>query len=286
MRWKAWNIGSVSLGLVLVIFSLIWLLVWFPYLAKFPADHHKVINFEGMYKVMNPETRMLDEIPVTVKREQQATEVQDNVLIINQTVTSTHALTGIELAQFGLTEVLGVDRSTREYVPGYGDMNRTGQFSFPPGGGEESYSLWIPTAGRPLEAKFTGEEAFQGLEVFTFKVSKLDLDIGTQSETDLPQVLDTVIRLKVEPVSGVEVYSESLTLMKIIPMPGLKTPFYVSSLRFTDDMIADLVDTAKSSRSMILWATVYGFWLGVGLGIILVLVGVVGATRNRPKEMT
>ncbi len=139
LRWKTWNTVLISLGLVLVIFSLIWLFAIFPSMAKLPADHHKVINFEGTYEVMNPQTQTLDEIPVNVEREQQATEVQDNVLIINQVITTTHALAGMELPQFGLTEELGVDRSTRQYVPGYGDMDRSGRFSFPEGVKEESY---------------------------------------------------------------------------------------------------------------------------------------------------
>ncbi len=63
------------IGLFLVIFSLVWLFAIFPAMAKIPADHHKVINFEGTYKVMNPQTHNLDEIPVNVKREQQAIEV-------------------------------------------------------------------------------------------------------------------------------------------------------------------------------------------------------------------
>jgi hypothetical protein len=112
---------------------------------------------------MNPQTNSLEEIPIKVIREQLAKEVKENVLIIDQTITANHAVAGMELPQFGLTEVLGVDRSTREYVPGYGDMERSGQFSFPEGVEKKSYSLWNPAAGRPLEAKFTGEEDFQGL---------------------------------------------------------------------------------------------------------------------------
>jgi hypothetical protein len=189
----------------------------------------------------------------------------------------------MELAQFGLTEILGVDRSTRQYVSGYGDMDRSGQFSFPGGLEKRDYSLWSPSARRPLEAKFTGEEDFQGLKVFTFKIGELDLDMGTQSGTNLPQVMDAIVRLKVEPISGVTVDTESLTLMKIIPMPGLKTPFYISSLSFTNDTIADFIDTAGSARSMILWATVYGFWSGIGVGIVLTLVGGLGAIRTKPK---
>jgi hypothetical protein len=282
MRWKTWNIGLASLGLVLVIFSLIWLLVIFPSMAKLPADHHKVINFEGTYKVMNPATQSLDEIPVTVKREQQATKIQDNVLIINQVITTTHALAGMELPQFGLTEVLGVDRSTRQYIAGYGDMDRSGQFSFPEKVEKETYSMWMPTAGRPLEANFTGEEDFQGLRVFVFQISEQDLDIGTQQGTGLDQVLDIVVDMKVEPVSGVTVHTESVNTISV-SMPGMKVPVYVSSLMFIDDTITDMVDTARSARSMLLWAKVYGFWLVIGAGIVLTLVGVLRAIRSRPR---
>ena len=285
LQRKTWNTVLISLGLVLVILSLVWLYAIFPPLAKIPADHHKVINFEGTYEVLNPETGSLDEIPVNVEREQQATEVQDDVLIINQVITATHAVAGMELSQFGLTEVLGVDRSTRAYVAGYGDMDRSGQFCFPEKVEEKTYSMWIMTAGRPLDANFTGEEDFQGLRVFAFEISEQELDIGTQQGTGLPQVLDVVVVLKVEPVSGVTVYTESVNAINIVPAPGMKMPVYVSSLRFTDDTIADLVDTARSARSMLLWAKVYGFWLVIGVGIVLTLVGVLGAIRTRPREV-
>ncbi len=284
LQRKTWNTVLISLGLVLVILSLVWLYAIFPPLVKLPADHHKVINFEGTYEVMNPETQSLDEIPVNVVREQQATEVQDNVLIIDQVITTTHALAGMVLPQFGLTEELGVDRSTRQYVAGYGDMDRSGQFSFPEKVKGESYFMWMPTAGRPLEANFTGEEDFEGLTVFVFQISEQDLDIGTQQGTGLPQVLDIVVALKVEPVSGVTVHTESVNAINIVPA-GTKMPVYVSSLRFTDDTITDLVDTAGSARSMLLWARVYGFWLGIGVGIVLTLVGMLGAIRTRPREV-
>ena len=280
LQRKTWNTVLISLGLVLVILSLVWLYAIFPPLAKLPADHHKVINFEGTYEVMNPETQSLVEIPVNVEREQQATEVQDDVLIINQVITTTHALAGMELPEFGLTEVLGVDRSTRQYVAGYGDMDRSGQFCFPEKVKKESYSMWMPTAGRPLEADFIDEEDFEGLTVFAFQISEQDLDIGTQQGTGLPQVLDIVVALKVEPVSGVTVHTESVSAINIVPAPSMKMPIYISNLSFTEDTIADLVDTARSARSMLLWAKVYGFWIVIGVGIILTLVGVLRAIRT------
>ena len=273
-----------SAGLVLVIFSLVWLFAIFPALAKLPADHHKVVNFEGTYKVMNAETRTLDEIPVKVKREQQATGVQDNVLIIDQVITTAHADSGTDLSQFGLSEELGVERSKREYVPGYGDMERSGQFCFPEKVEKKSYPFWIPTAGRPLETAFVDEEDYEGLKVFRFEINEQDLDIGTHPTANMPQLLDISVKMKVEPVSGTTVYSESLTTIKIVATPEMIVTIYISDINFTDDTITDLVDIAGSARTQLLWAKVYGFWLCLGLGIVLMLVGVVGIIRAKPRE--
>jgi hypothetical protein len=203
------------------------------------------------------------------------------VLIIDETVCCTHALAGMELPQFGAFGELGVDRSTREYVPGYGDMERTGQFCFPSDLEEQSYSMWISSAGRPLQAEFIGEEDFHDLKVFAFEISEQDLDIGTQEGTGLPQVLDIAISLKAEPVSGTTVYTESNSTYSIVPGPDMKVPYYISSISFTEDTIADLVDTASDARSLILWLSFYAFWIVIGVGAALVIAGAVMAVRTR-----
>ncbi len=269
------------IGLVLVVLSLVWLFLIFPAIAKLPSDYYKEVSFEGTYKVMNPETQSLDEIPVNVKRVQEATDTEDNVLIINQDIIASHAVAGIELPQFGLSEVLGVDRSTREYVPGHGDMDRSGQFCFPASVEKESYSIWIASAGRPLEAKFTGEEVFHGMNVLTFKINEQGLDIGKQQGTGLPQVLDVVVDMKVEPVSGTTVLSESINTIKVVPAPAMEMPVYISNLVFTDETTSDLVDTAGSARMQLLWFTIYGFWVVIGIGIVLIILGLIAFVRAR-----
>lgn len=285
MRWKGWSLGLTISGLVLVVFSLVWLLAIFPAMAKLPENYSKVIVFEGTYQVLNADTQTLDEIPVYVNREQLATDVQDNVLIIHEMVICTHALVaGMELPQFGMTSELSVDRSSREYVPDQADgIPRAGQFCFPSDVKEESYSMWISSAGRPLAAEFIGEEDFEGLTVFAFEISEQDLDIGSQEGTGLPQVLDLAISLKVEPISGTTVYTESnSTYSVVLPEPaGMKAPYYISSISFTEDTIADLVETATDARSMILWLSVYGFWIVIGVGAALIIIGVVIGIQKR-----
>ena len=144
--------------------------------------------------------------------------------------------------------------------------------------------MWIPTAGHPLEVVFIGEEDFRGLKVFTFEMNEQDVDIGMHELAKMPQVLDTSIHMKVEPVSGTTVYSQSLTDIKVVPTPDMKVSIYISNIKFTEDTITDLVDTGKSARTQLLWARVYGFWLVIGLGVVLTVVGVMGLVRARRKE--
>ena len=281
MKLKGWSLGLTIIGLVVVVFALVWLLAIFPAMAKLPADYNKLVKFEGTFMVLNAETQTMDEIPVLVEREQLATDVQENVLIISETVTCTHALAGMELPQFGAFGELGVDRSTRAFVSGYGDMERSGQFCFPSDLEKESYDIWISSAGRPLEAAFIGEEEFQGLNVFAFEISEQDLDIGAQEGTGIPQVIDIAIDLKVEPVSGATVYTVSNSTYSMVPAPDTKIPYYISSISFTQETIDEMVDLAESSRSLILWTTLYGFWIAIGVGAALVVTGVVIAIRSK-----
>jgi hypothetical protein len=281
MKLKGWSLGLTAFGLALVIFALVWLLAIFPAMAKLPADYNKVVDFEGVYYVLNSETMTMDEIPVCVERTQLATDVQGNVLIISETVGCTHALAGIELEQFEDYGELGVDRSTRAFVSGCGDAERSGQFCFPADTQKTSYSMWVSSAGRPLEASCTGEEEYHGLNVLTFTICDQDLDIGVQQGTGFPQVMDIVVNLKVEPVSGATVYTESNSTYSFVPAPDTKIPYYISSIAFTDNTIDELVDYAASGRSLILWASVYGFWAAIVAGVVLMVVGVSLAFRKK-----
>ena len=278
MRWT-----FTIVGIVVVVFALVWLFAIFPLFDKIPEKHDREINFEGTYYVMmDPAAQALEEIPVCVQRVQLATDVQDNVVIIDQTITCTHALADMVLPDFGLQEVLSVERSTREYVTDQADgIPRSGQFSFPSNvKKEESYLIWNPSAMRPLEAKFDSEEELGGLKVFVFKISEQGLDLGTDPVSGYPQVMDTEITMKVEPVTGTTVYTESYLARSIAQAPG---PYYISSIAFTDDTRDELVDEAVGNRNLFLWATVYGFWIAIGVGAVLIVVGVVMFARATGK---
>ena len=283
LRWKGWSLGLTTSGLLLVALAIVWLLVIFPIMAKMPADYENEYMFEGSVQVLNPETMSMIEIPTSVERLLTATGIEgDDVLLMKQDITFSP---GEMLAGIGLdldsSEVYGLDRTTRKNVSGYGDMDRSGQFTFPADVQQETYSFWSSSARTALPATFVSEETFQGITVYIFKIDSKNLPAGTMAGTDLPQTMDVLTEIKVEPVSGVPVYTASTTTMKAPLMPGTTVPIFINYMAFTSNTIDEMVDTASSARSMILWASVYGFWILIGLGAALTLSGVIMAARAK-----
>lgn len=279
MRLKGCSRGLTIVGLVLVVFALIWSLAIFPAMAKIPTDYEREYTFEGFILQLNSETMSLDEIPTNVVRLLTATGTPDDVLLLQQDVNFYHAEAGILLTSS--SEVYGLDRTTRENVPGYGDMDRSGQFTFPAGVEQETYAFWSSSAMTALSANFVSEETFQGITVYNFKIDSENLDAGTMEGTGLPQTMDVLCEIKVEPVSGVPVYTASTTTVKAPLTPEGPMPIYVNYFAFTSETTDEMVDLAESTRSTILWFSVYGFWIVIAVGAALVVTGVVKAIRNK-----
>ena len=279
MRLKGWSRSLTIVGLVLVVFALVWSLAIFPAMAKIPTDYEREYTFEGFILQLNSETMSLDEIPTNVVRSLTATGTQDDVLLLKQEINIYHAQAGILL--ISTSEVYGLDRTTRENVSGYGDMDRSGQFTFPAGVEQETYTFWSSSAMTTLPANFVSEETFQGITVYNFKIDVENLDAGTMEGTGLPQTMDLLTEIKVEPVSGCPVYTASTTTIKAPLTPEGPMPIYVNYFAFTSETIDEMVDLAESTRSLILWASVYGFWIIIAVGAALVATGVVKAIRSK-----
>jgi hypothetical protein len=94
-------------------------------------------------------------------------------------------------------------------------------------------------------------------------------------------MMDVLTEIKAEPVSGIPVYTSTTTTLKAQLTAGDPTTIYVNSMAYTTATIDEMVDTAKSSRSLILWVSFYGFWIAIAVGAALVVSGVVTAIRNK-----
>jgi len=146
---------------------------------------------------------------------------------------------------------------------------------------QKTYSFWSSSAMTALPASFLGEETYHGITVYNFEIDVSDLPAGTMEGTEAPRTMDVLTEIKTEPVSGVPVYLSTTTTLKAQLAAGDPTPIYVNSMAYTSETIDEMVDLAKSSRTMILWVSVYGFWIAIAVGAALVVTGVVLATQSK-----
>lgn len=258
-------------GAVLVIFGALWMSVIFPALDKVPTDYDNTYYFEGTFRVINPATREMDSFPVEQTLKQEAVGTQDGALLIHEVRTVVNSETGADIsAVYGAEGTLAIDRSTLQFQQEIDEAGRRGQWGPPrPLAAGDSYDLWHPGAGQPLTATYLRSEDFRGLGVFVFEINEADINIGTEPQSGFPLLLSTTITQWVEPSSGTVVYNDSITTTSV-DFVGIKTPVQISELRYTEETIASLMDTARSASWMLLWFRTLVPWIAIGFGCFLV----------------
>jgi hypothetical protein len=269
------------IGIVLVIIGVLWLTVIFPSLVKIPTDYARTFYFEGNLSSPNPVTQAMDTLPVEQTLSQEAVGTKDGAVLIHEVRTLRNAVTKEPLpASYNDESTLTIDRKTLMFVKAQDERERYGYWAPPRGLGEgDSFDIWNPAANRPLTARYMKSEEFQGLQVVVFRISESDISLGTHPQTQLPLSLSTTIELWIEPQSGTVVDQNATTTISM-DMMGNKVPLLISSLRWTDDTISEMVGVAKDAKGKLLLFESVIPWLLVGIGAVLVIVGVIFIVRK------
>ena len=282
-------------GAILIVFGALWMTTILPSLSKVPTDLNETQSFVGTFQVADQTGALGEPIPVSQTRQQTAVGTETgNVLLIEEVCTVVNSVTGDDLSlMYGGTEIIAIDRSSLEMVSEFGDMPRQGQWSPPKSvGAGDSFLIWNPAAGTPLEANYIGSEKFRGLDVVVFQVNEENLALGTEEMEvseglfmTLDKYLTTDITIRFESATGVVVDTDSYTMLSY-GMPGMEpVPAFISNLSFTEDTIAFYVETAKdSSMLLFIFSTVIP-WTAIGFGAILVITpAMIVAARRLLKK--
>lgn len=268
--------GLISIGLVIIVLAVVFLYAIFPGMAKLPADYEQEYGFEGEVQVYVAALGALVPIDTKMTRTLEATGVtDDDVLLLKQDITFFEANSGAPLASINpalaaldSSEVYGLDRTERSNVAGEGDISRSGQFTFPANVQQETYYFWSSSTNTALQAKYVSEETFHEITVYVFEI-----DFSSQA-------MDVQTEIKVEPVSGVPVYTNSTTTIKTQVAPDYWIETLINNSAFTSATVDEMVDLAKSTSNLILWASVYGFWILICIGGVLLLIGIINTVRS------
>lgn len=154
----------------------------------------------------------------------------------------------------------GVDRRTRLNVPGYGNIERTGQFLSPPGVARAAFLFWDPMFIGPRTATFDRVETLADLAVYVFRFSGTAMDetTGYGYLPGVPERYRTLTdgqgALWIEPVSGVLVdYEEAGDSFFVAVATGERVAsFFQWRDRYTPETRTAQLALARTFRTRIL----------------------------------
>ena len=187
---------------------------------------------------------------------------------------------------FEVTGLYGIDRRTRQNLAGYGDVNRTGQYLFPPHVKRIDYPIWDPMFVGLRQATFERTEKIDGLQVyvFSFNATGMDESAGYSYLPDVPENYlahtDGEGTIWVEPLSGIVVdYQDSGVSYFVIPSTSVRlADFNQWEERYTPETRTTQIKLARAARLRILLLEVYLPAASLLAGLIW-LVGV--GTKHR-----
>ncbi|MCA1594438.1 MAG: DUF3068 domain-containing protein [Acidobacteria bacterium] len=233
-----------------------------PELARLPADYvAETKYFAKCRSHERPGSQVEEYHCIARRRDQTLTSGRDQAIIQGDT----HWLTPAGVVMFEVLSVYGVDRRTRENLPGYGNEERRGLYLFPPHTKQQKYGQWDPMYGGPRVATFVRTEQRDGLPVyvFNFAANGLDETTGYSSLPDVPERYRAITfgkgTVRVEPVSGVIVgYEEEGTSYFVEPKTGEHVAeLFEWSDSFTLETAAAQWQLARSQRWHFLALEIY-----------------------------
>ena len=166
---------------------------------------------------------------------------------------------------FEVTSLYGIDRRTRQNLAGYGDVNRTGQYLFPPHVKRIDYPIWDPMFVGLRQATFERTEKIDGLQVYVFSFSATGMD-ESAGYSYLPDVPENYLAhtdgegtIWVEPLSGIVVnYEDSGVSYFVIPSTRVRlADFNQWDEWYTTETRTTQIKLARAARLRILLLDVY-----------------------------
>ncbi len=247
-----------------------------PFLERLPAGYANEVKLSEENKFRDSPTGEWLASTLNTQRVDQTITNSGQKAIIEGAL---HAYYTTGEVNFEVTSLYGIDRRTRLNLAGYGEVNRTGQYLFPPHVKPNEYPIWDPMFVGLRQAAFDHVEKIDGLQVyvFTFSGAGMDETAGYSYLPDVPEhylvQTDGEGTIWVEPLSGFVVdYKDSGVSYFVDPASGVRiADFNQWTENYTPETKVVQINLARLARLRILALEV---WLPGGLLLVgLLLLG-------------
>jgi hypothetical protein len=267
MHKQRFFIRHVLIAVVLALFAGLLRLWIAPQLESLPADYASETHYAADIHFRESPTAEWQAYPLTARIVNQTLSASGSVAIIQG---DAHWTTEEGVPTYETTGLYGVDRRTRMNLPGYGNLNRTGQFLFSLHLQQTTYTFWDPFYLGPRVATFNSITPVDGLTVYVFDYTATDID-DTAGFTFLPDVperyhvhSDGQGKLWIEPTSGVVMDFEDQGVSYFVDVSTGErvADLYHWTDRYTPETRAAQMHLASTARLRILALEA---WLPAGL---------------------
>ncbi|HEX8406068.1 MAG TPA: porin PorA family protein [Duganella sp.] len=258
-----------------------------PRLERIPSDYTSEASFNATTRARDNAVAPWTESTMVARRVDQMLVTSAAHGILQGDIHWTNAAGQV---QFESSAVFGVDRYTRENLPGYGDTVRHGAFLFPLHTQAKNYRYWDPQFIGNCDAVFLRAERIGPMTVFVFSFTAKALD-ETAGYAHLPDVpgryrvlTNAEGTLWIEPTSGIVVDYREEGVSFLVAAPGDQrvANIYEWKGRYTPQTKASRLQQAQAERIRV---NVLEIWLPaalLGAGATALLLGWRRRTRGKP----
>ena len=180
------------------------------------------------------------------------------VLLIKDETNTYDKKTGEKIDMACTTEYHGVYADTSEEARNYGDMERQGLYTFPPGTEKKNYLMWNTEINAPSMAEFVREEDHAGIHTYLFETKENRIVRDTTLGPPLTVKYITTTYFWVEPETGIIIDMKKDSVKKINPLEtllGVRGFFWMDvyrlTLSFPEETVKEMVESAKNMMGLV-----------------------------------
>ena len=224
-----------------------------PWANQLPVEYSNETRYAADVRFRETPDTAWQEFPLQARRVDQVLLVTGAVAIIQG---ESHWTTEDGTPTYEPVGLYGVNRRTRLNMDGYGDINRSGQYLFPPHLEKKTYQYWDPYYLGSRTATFDHVDEVEGLTVYVFNYLGTGID-DTAGYTVLPGVPERYKAISqaegslwIEPVSGIVVDFEDAGVTDFVDNETGEhvADFYHWTARYTDETRSEQLALARKAR--------------------------------------
>ncbi len=215
----------------------------FPNLYTVPENFEATIKMEGRLWIAS----VTKEIEMTrnLKAENVYWEDGKKVIVIEDITDTRDKRSGEKIDMACKKEYHGIYADSCEEAKNYGDMEREGLFTFPPGVEERDYLMWNTEINLPSIVSFIREEYHEGIHTYLFQTKEDRFLYDSTLGMNLRYITET--NYWVEPKTGLIIDMKKNSVKKINPLElitGIRgflwIDIYKLDLSFSNETIKEM----------------------------------------------